>query len=387
MLALAAVATLSWHRGEVLDGVGLWSGWLVRDASGDEQLALSPSFVDRLNARPDASWTAAVPSGMERARHADLGRIAGGRLSTKPKGPDWTRSPYTSTARLGEPEGARPKVGNFIDSLLEEEGGAVAQVDNSFDPTAWNLPKNFDSREKWPKCSGLIGGGRDQGNCGSCWAMAPAEVMSDRLCIQTDGKEVVELSPYVLMACATDFSNGCNGGESSVAYEYAKHVGIVSGAQYGDHSTCAPYPFQKCHHPCDVLPTPDCPNTCANGHDYLTSKYRVKAIVDCPPYDYKCIAQELYNNGPVSSYAGDIFEEFYAYSDGVYKDSDDPMTRGQNHGGHVIKVIGWGYDEKTKGYYWLIVNSWLNWGQQGVGKVAVGAVGIGAGVEAAVMDI
>ena len=36
---------------------------------------------------------------------------------------------------------------------------------------------------------------------------------------------------------------------------------------------------------------------------------------------------------------------------------------------------------------WTVVNSWLNWGQDGVGKIALGQVGIGAGVEAAVMEV
>jgi hypothetical protein len=36
-----------------------------------------------------------------------------------------------------------------------------------------------------------------------------------------------------------------------------------------------------------------------------------------------------------------------------------------------IAVIGWGKDDETGGYYWIIVNSWLNWGQEGVGRIAM----------------
>ena len=89
----------------------------------------------------------------------------------------------------------------------------------------------------------------------------------------------------------------------------------------------------------------------------------------------------------MSTYAGDIYEEFYAYSDGVFRESDDANLRGRNHGGHVMKIIGWGKDEASGEYYWTVVNSWLNWGQDGIGKIAVGQVGIGAGVEAAVMEV
>jgi cathepsin B len=89
-----------------------------------------------------------------------------------------------------------------------------------------------------------------------------------------------------------------------------------------------------------VFPTPTCPSACSNGLDMEEEKIRVKSITSCPSFDCKCIAQELYHNGPVSSYAGDIYEEFYAYSDGIYRESADIAARGMNHGGHVIKAGG-----------------------------------------------
>ncbi len=41
------------------------------------------------------------------------------------------------------------------------------------------VPPNFDSREQWPNCPTLQEV-RDQGNCGSCWAISAVEAMSDR---------------------------------------------------------------------------------------------------------------------------------------------------------------------------------------------------------------
>jgi cathepsin B len=46
-----------------------------------------------------------------------------------------------------------------------------------------DVPAQFDSRTKWPKCV-TIGTIRNQAQCGSCWAFAAAEVLSDRFCIQ-----------------------------------------------------------------------------------------------------------------------------------------------------------------------------------------------------------
>jgi cathepsin B len=47
------------------------------------------------------------------------------------------------------------------------------------DPRAQDIPDNFDSREQWPDCP-TIKEIRDQGNCGSCWAISAVEAMSDR---------------------------------------------------------------------------------------------------------------------------------------------------------------------------------------------------------------
>lgn len=417
VFAMATVAFLVLYGSDFFTRVGARENQLANLNEREEAPALSPAFVDRLNSRFGRTWTARVPTGWEYASHADLKRMAGGRLSVEPRGDAWTTSEFATrldgvrdapavaadaapafrAAERQHPESALGRFARAMGGLSGRLGGFIEdfiggpQPARPFTPSEWGLPDEFDARERWPECAGLIGGGRDQGNCGSCWAMAPAEVMSDRLCIQTGGRSTTELSPYQLLSCATRGAMGCMGGESSVAYEYAKEVGIVTGGKLGDAETCAPYPFAACHHPCTVFPTPECPTECANStgpFGTMDAKVSVERITSCPSFDFACIAKELYNNGPVSSYAGDIYEDFYTYADGVFRESKDRKTRGENHGGHVIKIIGWGKEKDGDGgYYWIIVNSWLNWGERGIGKVAVGEVGIGAGVESAVMRV
>jgi cathepsin B len=68
-----------------------------------------------------------------------------------------------------------------------------------------DLPDNFDARDQWPNCP-TIKEVRDQGrsvcffshidylhlywcidfSCGSCWALAAVEAMSDRICIASN---------------------------------------------------------------------------------------------------------------------------------------------------------------------------------------------------------
>lgn len=49
------------------------------------------------------------------------------------------------------------------------------------------IPDTFDARTNWPMCT-VIGKVRDQGGCGSCWAFGAAESISDRICIDSQGK-------------------------------------------------------------------------------------------------------------------------------------------------------------------------------------------------------
>lgn len=84
-----------------------------------------------------------------------------------------------------------------------------------------SLPRSFDSRNNWP---GLITGIRDQGWCGSSWAISTASVASDRFGIQTKGKEAVELAPQHLLSCVRKQS-GCSGAHLDWAWNYIRKIG------------------------------------------------------------------------------------------------------------------------------------------------------------------
>jgi len=96
------------------------------------------------------------------------------------------------------------------------------------------LPAEFDSRKQWPNCIHEI---RDQAQCGSCWAFAASEVLSDRFCIATQGKTDIILSPQDLVSCdKSDY--GCQGGYLDHSWQYLVSTGIVS-------EECFPYTSQK----------------------------------------------------------------------------------------------------------------------------------------------
>ena len=65
---------------------------------------------------------------------------------------------------------------------------------------------------------------------------------------------------------------------------------------------------------------------------------------------------EIYTNGPVDA-TFNVYSDFMSYSGGVYS-----HKHGSYDGLHSVTIVGWGVDESTNQPYWLVRNSWGNWG-------------------------
>ncbi|XP_055537682.1 cathepsin B-like [Wyeomyia smithii] len=237
-----------------------------------------------------------------------------------------------------------------------------------------NIPEQFDSREKWPMCHS-ISVIRNQGSCGSCWAVAAVSVMSDRLCIHSDGKLNIELAAEDLMACCKDCGNGCNGGFlDGTSFQYWVDAGLVSGAPYNTTGGCKPYPFKPCEYPftdCHREESPRCSHHCVEGFD---GKYRKNKFYGSLAYkipnDERMIRLEIMTNGPVEA-GFSVHEDLFLYRTGVYK-----HVIGKQVGKHAIRIIGWGEEHGLP--YWLIANSYgADWGEKGYFKFLRGSNHLG----------
>jgi cathepsin B len=85
---------------------------------------------------------------------------------------------------------------------------------------------------------------------------------------------------------------------------------------------------------------------------------------------HKEIMTELYRNGPMMVGLM-IYEDFMNYGSGIYK-----HITGEEMGGHAMKLLGYGHDEK-EGLYWELQNQWTEeWGEKGYVRVRAGEIGI-----------
>jgi len=231
-----------------------------------------------------------------------------------------------------------------------------------------NLPTSFDARDQWGGMCPSVIEVRDQSACGSCWAFGAVEAMTDRTCIQSQGKTTPHLSAEDMNSCCDSCGFGCDGGDPGSAWQYWATTGVVDGGNYTD-GGCAPYSLAPCEHhipkknyptcPTNEYPTPACPSTCSNGASFSGSKH-IGASAYSVSSDIDAIATEIMTNGPVEV-AFTVFEDFLTYKSGVYQ-----YTTGQELGGHAVKMLGWGVWTDGTTPYWIIANSWNgDWGNNG----------------------
>jgi cathepsin B len=205
-------------------------------------------------------------------------------------------------------------------------------------------PASFDSREKWPSCVHTI---RNQGQCGSCWAFAGSEVLSDRFCVASAGSINHVLSPQDMVSCDKG-DLGCQGGYLDREWNYLVSTGIVTDA-------CFPYvsgggQVPKC--PFDTA------KKCVAGSTEEFKKYQAAKSYHYANVD--SIMADMMEKGPIMA-GFKVYQDFFNYKSGVYK-----HVTGSFAGGHAIKIIGWGVDAATKQNYWIIANSWgESWGMKG----------------------
>lgn len=236
---------------------------------------------------------------------------------------------------------------------VEEEG---LQTPPSYDHDEFLTvfgTEGFDWREH-ETLSHCVGDIRNQGSCGSCWAHAINEFLSDRYCIASGGELKETFAPQFMVDCADDKyeAEGCDGAETQVALHWAEDVGLVS-------ETCYPY-FSG-----ETREQGQCYDSeCPTGEYAVRHKAEQGSVQLYFNYTNVEIAQDILENGPLY-FSMVVFGDFKAYKGGVYHPIDYEVK-----GTHAVKCLGWGYDEESCSHYWICANSWSeDWGEDGFFRI------------------
>ena len=223
-----------------------------------------------------------------------------------------------------------------------------------------DLPEAYDVRDHY-KCDSFYDI-RDQRGCGGCWAFATSEVISDRYCINSKGKNQLLFSEMELLTCCKNTSDspiaGCDGGDEQLAFHYWIKTGLPTKSckefLFGENETVEPYSNKlKC--------LTKCSNTNINIERYKGS---FQSFISGGEEEIK---REIYFNGPVTAAfnATVDFQNYWIYT--LPKDPNATFEGKCSTGkvNHSVKIIGWGKNETTNQKYWLCVNSW---GKSGANK-------------------
>lgn len=191
---------------------------------------------------------------------------------------------------------------------------------------------------------------RNQGNCGSCWAVSSAEAIEAQL-HRNGADPSVRVSPQALVDCVPNPQHcggkgGCDGATGELAFKYVRDHGIPleSELPYNAHTNA-------------------CEAGSLDGAWPSSQRVRISGWTSLPSNKVDPVKQALVDQGPVvvAVDANDWFD----YNNGIYDGcSKDAIL------GHAVLLKEYGSDGGKQ--YWRIQNSWgENWGENGHIRLAM----------------
>jgi cathepsin C len=292
--------------------------------------------VNKVNSNPKSTWRAKVHEQFVGKTFQEMARLLGRRQYDKHIGPD------PSLVSVG---GA---VANKEKHKQLHEGKQYVTT-----PDAWD----WTAVEKNGQVHNFVGEIRDQGECGSCYAMASISAIESRIRIKSQGAQSPHLSPQAVLSCSR-MNQGCEGGYPFLVGKHGMDVGFVD-------ESCAPYTGldSACHERCE--------------RTYSLADYRYVGDYygGCDEDELK---QELFTNGPVVigfeapqalfSYDGGVFSEACQVpQESNFNDAVSPWQ----HTNHAVLLVGYGTENGTP--YWKLKNQWgTEWGEHGYFRITRG---------------
>jgi len=286
--------------------------------------------VQAHNSRSNRRWTAGINALADRTE-AELQQLRGWKGSAVPG------SKRKAPARAGA-------------TFLKQAARAVV------------LPRDFSN---WTRL-GSLSQIRDQGGCGSCWAVATGTVLDAHSEIYSPAGNGRSFSVQELVSCVPNprscgGTGGCEGATVELALDYAINHGLATADDVpykGNAGICkasidaAAVALTSGINSIDVA---------APGVHYAAAKPAVglgmKTWERLPENGYEPLLRAVYEHGPVAVSVSASGWNFYGRGifDGCSKDAVID---------HAVTLVGFGEELSTQ--YWLVQNSWSpDWGEGG----------------------
>lgn len=204
---------------------------------------------------------------------------------------------------------------------------------------------------------------RDQGGCGSCWAVTSTTVLDAHSEIHASNQtfstqQIVDCVPNP-NACGG--TGGCEGATVELAFQYVMMAGAKDPDTYGAYTATTGS--------CDWTPTHSTTPSMKTLTEFSTEADVFSAPEGAPGLDfgmrgwqrlpantYKPLLHAVHTYGPVAVAlaANDIM----MYDKGIFDECEDWVVN------HAVTLVGYGVDGGEK--YWLVQNSWGSyWGENG----------------------
>jgi len=198
---------------------------------------------------------------------------------------------------------------------------------------------------------------KNQGGCGSCWAVATATTLEAHAEIARKHRT---FSAQELVDCVENPHNcggsgGCTGATAELAFDYVikNSLGTSEDFPYRAYSQGCVKSNRKREQSLDILNNP-------NVHTAsLSDPSRSFGMVGwerLPENKYEPLLRAVSQHGPVA--VSVVGSGFFSYSAGIFNGCSDAVVN------HAVVLIGYGQDYGEK--YWLLQNSWgWRWGENG----------------------